>query len=455
MSSTSTPQQIISTVLEAVIRHTGLDSLRDRVSDFETALVERMDERSITSLETYLNYFEQSGNRARELNYFTEALTISETYFFRHPEVIDTFRLLLNDSIEVDKYSRVRIWSAACSIGCEPYTLAIILRELGQKYPYLNYEICATDINAKSLESAKAARFSKWALRNMSVEKTQRYFRQSGNEYVLRPLYRDGVSFELHNLMEGPPKSVVQAGAELDAIFCRNVLIYFNFETTVRMIRMFYDLLRPGGWLVLGPSESNSLIVSGFEVIQGEHSVIYRKPSGRLAKRLNEPYAPMEIRPLYKTKPMRGVSLKQKPIVDVLPPFSDSSRVGINGMIRDRLLAKAYEELLKQIELNDLDSHLLLLAGFVAQESGLVSEAEPHYRKAIYLDRKSAVAHYLYGLLLMGKKLPTRALKEYEVALKLLHAEDVDSIQLPTETISRKALIERIQNLTRSLDESN
>jgi len=455
MSSTLRSAEVSRHILDVIIAQTGLSSLNERISDFDVSLQRRMESLSLGSAIEYQQLFDTEDKRVEELEYFTRELTIGETYFFRHPEVLDTFKEILESEYDSGERVSIRVWSAACSTGCEPYTLGILLREFCLERPEVDFKVYASDINSKCLDDARSARYSKWSLRNMEPDRIEKYFRQSGSQYVLRPYYREGVEFFQHNLISGPPDRTLGAHASLDAIFCRNVLIYFDLETTARLIRQFYEMLRPGGWLVLGPSESNSLIVSGFEVIQSPHAVIYRKPCGgkiNRERRARSPYQPYDLSGV-------GLKTRSKPEVKTvsdareLPPMSRTSKVGLNAMIQDRLFSNAYRELLKQIELNELDPHLHLLAGYVAQESGLMADVEPHYRKAIYLDRKSIPAHYLYAVFLLLKKSSARAKKECEVSLRLLHEAVSDAIELPTERIDTSELIGRIEQMITRIDE--
>lgn len=201
-------------------------------------------------------YLADLGKRQDEAEYerLVELLTVNETYFFRE---VDHFHLLLDELWPQwirQGHAVVRIWSAACSNGCEPYTLAILLRDKGLVGPGRpGVEILGTDVNARVLEEAGRGTYGEFALRGASPYFRERYFSKAGRVYHLDPDVREMVTFRRQNLLR------LDDGVGLcgfHAVFCRNVLIYFDLCAKRRVVRNLTEALRPGGVLFVGRSES-------------------------------------------------------------------------------------------------------------------------------------------------------------------------------------------------------
>ena len=187
----------------------------------------------------------------REFERLIELLTVNETYFFREEE---HFQLLLEtfwpEWQRGSTRTPVRVWSAACSTGCEPYTLGMLLRERCSRG---EVEILGTDVNARVLGEAKEGCFGEFALRNTSAYYREKYFQRQSGGYRLDPAVREMVRFQQLNLLR--IEGLVPPG-QFHAIFCRNVLIYFDLAAKRRVIRALSKALRPGGVLLVGRSES-------------------------------------------------------------------------------------------------------------------------------------------------------------------------------------------------------
>jgi len=178
------------------------------------------------------------------------ALTINVTKFFRDPEVFETIKRDLIPQILKNK-QRVRIWSAGCSSGEEPYTLAIILYELSLTNPGMDGIVYASDIDYEILKRAKEGVYEKNTLENMNEAQIRKHFTQRPDgKYEVKPHIKEKVRFQHHDLMRGEPIS-----RYLDIITCRNVTIYFNEKQKNDLCTEFYNGLNPGGFYVMGLSE--------------------------------------------------------------------------------------------------------------------------------------------------------------------------------------------------------
>lgn len=210
-----------------------------------------------------------------EFERLIELLTVNETFFFREEE---HFRLLLDDFWP--RWARVstnpiRIWSAACSTGCEPFTLAIMLQEKGLVGPgKRRVEILGTDVNGRVLEDARNGLYSDFALRNTQPYFRQKYFRREGQYYRLDPAVKGMVEFRRFNIL----RPDLAPRGPFHAILCRNVLIYFDLEAKRRAIRLLTNVLAPGGILAVGRSETLFNVPEAPPMLNLNGVIIHQKP---------------------------------------------------------------------------------------------------------------------------------------------------------------------------------
>ena len=198
-----------------------------------------------------------SGWRADLLQVLATRMTVGETHFFRVPAQIHALeRVVLPETIARHATDRrLRVWSAGCSTGEEPYTLAILVRQqLADRHAW-DVDILGTDLSLPALEAARRASYGEWSFRDTPNYVRQRYFHQDGKRWRLQDDVARMVRFEPLNLIADPFPSPGPEGPTLDLLVCRNVTIYFTPEAIRRLYRRFAEALVPGGWLVLGPSD--------------------------------------------------------------------------------------------------------------------------------------------------------------------------------------------------------
>ncbi len=271
---------IYKKIHELISQKAGLKFINDK-NVFSSKGVDRAFTQSdFTSLTDYYQFLASNDCRHLLWEYLISEITVGESSFFRnhyHTTVLtrEIFPCLL-DSVRERKKS-LRIWSAGCSCGQEPYTLAIILNELKPYFPRVAVHILATDINNISLQKAKKGIYTQWDLRNMEKTLVDRYFEQKGQHYHLKPKIKEMVNFNYLNLAEDVYPSYLTHTSELDLIICRNVTIYFNEKVTLRVINNFHNCLATDGWLIVGHSEHNSKFYCNFETVTFENAQVYHK----------------------------------------------------------------------------------------------------------------------------------------------------------------------------------
>jgi chemotaxis protein methyltransferase CheR len=247
------------------------DSSRERF--FSTRIREHLEEKYLSSGTELLREVRGS---SIEYEALLERLLTQETSFFRYPAVYEALEKRILPEIQERKFWQspraLRIWSAGCSTGEEPYSIAITVSE-ALKFPEAwEIEILATDISRRALRHAERGAYSKRSLGEVSLHQVEAYFSATKHGYQVRPRIRRMISFAQMNMVD-----TFYVG-KLDCIFCMNVLMYFSEERRLSILRRFYDALEPGGYFFLGHSETLSNAPMKFESIVLGDCLIYRKP---------------------------------------------------------------------------------------------------------------------------------------------------------------------------------
>jgi chemotaxis protein methyltransferase CheR len=204
------------------------------------------------------------------------ALTTNETSFFRDLAPFNALQSTIIPQLLKSREStrRLTIWSAACSAGQEPYSLAMLLRETFPQLASWNLSILASDLNPTVVAKAKEGSYTSIEVnRGLPIQYLLKYFEQKGSEYVIKPVLRDAITFFPLNLLHPWPST------QVDILFLRNVLIYFDVETKRQMFDKVYNVLAPDGYLFLGTAETPYRIHDGFNRITVGSATIYQKAS--------------------------------------------------------------------------------------------------------------------------------------------------------------------------------
>lgn len=264
-----------------IYQQCGIYIAENRKYLVENRLSNRVKELNLKSYSEYYNFLRFDANKRVELNKLFEVVTTNETSFYRNPPQLQVFQdVVLKGIIEECRKlgrKRIRIWSAGCSTGEEPYTLAIILHEvLRHEITSWDIKITANDLSEAVLASARRGVYSEYALRTTPKDIVARYFTQEGGNYKIDPKLKQLVSFGQINLSDKLQLSRVEKS---NIIFCRNVIIYFDDEMKRRVINAFYDNLLPSGTLIIGHSESLHNISRAFKPEHYTGTIVYRKLS--------------------------------------------------------------------------------------------------------------------------------------------------------------------------------
>ena len=231
----------------------------------------RVAKRGFETYGAYVRFLRDDPKRESEWDELASILSNNETYFFRERAQLKTLAGSVLDEF-LARSPRVRLWSAACSSGEEPYSLAMTLIETG-KVSDAMLSIRATDISPRVLELAAAGSYRALSFRATEPPMLHRWFRAQGDAFAIDERIKRLVSFARLNLLDDRR---VAAEGPFDAIFCRNVLIYFDKPTQKRVVESFARALRPGGYLFLGHAESLFHLTDLYEPVIGPDAIVYR-----------------------------------------------------------------------------------------------------------------------------------------------------------------------------------
>ncbi len=245
----------------------------------EGRLVKRLQVLKIGHFEDYLHLLKYGQQKEYEFEFLCNMVTINETFFFRNEAQIDAFQQKFAEEVIESKKAynnrTLRIWSAACSSGEEPYSLALLyLEHLKPRYPELRIEIIGTDINTAVLDMAQKAEYNQYAIRNTPKLYLNKYFDQSNGIYRLRHEVKELVRFEYVNLID---REKMRHMMHFDFIFCANVLIYFDEKAKIQVVGDLFNSLNRGGYLFIGFSEMLHKISTAFKLVSIPKTTAYKK----------------------------------------------------------------------------------------------------------------------------------------------------------------------------------
>ena len=406
-------------------------------------------------------------------------IIIGETFFFRYAEQFTALRdTILPGLIAARQTERaLRIWSAGCSTGAEPYSLAILVHELlGKALPDWQVSIVGTDLSAPALAVARAGQFGRWALRTMPAAERARYFVAgpplSGatreGTYTLRPEFRAMVRFERQNLMS-LIDGTAPAQAACDLILCRNVLIYFQADAVLGIVRGLGRRLAPDGWLLLGHAEPNPAFADWLAPVNLPGTLAYRRADELAAVPVPPEPHPEHARVDRRSPLLEGegqgeacessgevshrtptLSFQEREPVAAfapsdLPPApvaAEDARAQVRALADSGDTAEAWRAVRDALLAAPTDPVLHYYDGLLARGLGREAEAERAFRGAIYLDRGFVMAHYQLGLLLAGLGRAAEAGRALDNAVRLSQALPPDALVAEGDGASARQLAE-------------
>lgn len=276
----SSPDSAHLKIRDLIYRISGIYHSEQKLYLLVSSCSRRMSAVGVVSPPEYLDRLTVSADRDAELRLLLNEITIGETYMFRHPAQLDALSTVILPQVMQGKTAlglkRLRFWSAGCSTGEEPYTLAMFLLE-ERRLAGWTFEILATDLNTRSVEASRAGIYGDYALRNTTEALRKKYFKDAGNNKLeVTEALRSHIRFDRVNLCDDS-KMVFLKG--IDVIFCCNVLIYFDLASKKRVVQHFYTNLLPGGYFFLGHAESLYQVDDSFRLVHFPGTTAYWKPT--------------------------------------------------------------------------------------------------------------------------------------------------------------------------------
>lgn len=263
---------------DLIYERTGISYEENKIYYLKKRLQARMEARQMKEVDEYIKYLKHLDHNGREFQELMNLLTVNETYFFREFSQLQVYaESCLNEVIEKKLAAgnhTLKVFSAGCSTGEEPYTLSIILKEMLDNFNRWDVLVKAGDIDENVLAYARRGIYDKRSVKDVPPTYLRHYFSHKGEQYAIKPEIKDMVVFEHLNLMD---RRALRLEDNYDFVFCRNVLIYFDDLSRKQVVDKFYAMLNPGGFIFLGHAESLSRISTAFKIRRMDDHIVYQK----------------------------------------------------------------------------------------------------------------------------------------------------------------------------------
>ena len=480
-----------------VAERIGLHFPRERWRDLERGIRSVAKELGFHETESFLQHVLSSPLPRNQIEILASNLTIGETYFYREKKAFEALEEHILPELlrsRRGKERRLRIWSAGCCTGEEPYSLAILLSKVIADWKDWNITILATDINPRFLKKASQATFGEWSFRDAPPWLKDRFFTKvkDGHYEIVYPI-KKMVTFSHLNLAEDVYPSLLNNTNAMDIIFCRNVLMYFTPEQTKKVIQNLYNSLADGGWLIVSSIENSSVLYSQFTTVNFHGLTVYRKNLSlqpvysipdfgtRIDLKLDtlnlqlgpvkpEPVFTSHLEPLppLENEVRKSAEVQPTPYEEALALYGEGLYAEVTGRLLGllsqngadpkaaSLLARAYANQGKLIEAlewcekavvdDKLNPGLYYLQATILEEQGAMEAAAASLRRAMYLDQDFVIAHFALGSLSMRQRKLKQADKHFENAISLLKTYPEEAIIPESEGITAGRLLEIIQS---------
>ena len=269
------------TLSDMIYARSGMHFPDNKKYILENRLSRRIEDAGFGNYEKYIEFLKHDAGKEKEFTNLFNIITTNETFFFRDANQLQAFEsTVLPDIVQKLKAKgskKMRIWSAACSTGEEPYTLSMMVtdRLSSPEYKDWDIEIHGSDISESVLSSARRGEYNDYSVRNVMPQQLSKHFSKNGSgKYVIKPEIKKLVRFSNINLSD---ETALRMYRGMDIIFCRNVLIYFDEASKKKVISSLYNSLVSGGYLFIGHSESLFNITRAFKIVNVNSVLLYQK----------------------------------------------------------------------------------------------------------------------------------------------------------------------------------
>lgn len=411
----------------------GLHFPEGRYGDLNKGIQSAARDLGFTQTNPFVDWLLSSDLTRKQVEILASHLTVGETYFFRDKAMFAALESrVLPELIELRRKAdrRIRIWSAGCCTGEEPYSIAIVLKKLLPDLHDWNVTILATDINPAFLQKAEEGIYGEWSFRDVAQATRDLYFkRRSDGRYETPSWAKQFISFAHLNLAADAYPSLMTNTNAMDVILCRNVLMYFGPSTVARVAQHFHHALTDGGWLIVSPSETSQTLFAPFAPTTISGAVLYRKPNPLLRTERRPPefleydhsickalsptldipppdsQSEVESNPLFAladcVENVSPIRLQPAPQPDTsvesvaMPPSEEAQALYSSGAYDE-----AMEKALTAFSEQPTDARVAGLLTRICANQGRLTEALEWCVRAIELDRLNAFHHYLHSIIL-------------------------------------------------------
>lgn len=415
-------------------------------------------------------------------------LTINETFFWREPKTFEALeRVILPELIKRKKNSKksIKIWSAGCSGGEEPYSIAIALKRFIPDIKNWKIEIIATDISPVMLKKAEAGVYGRWSFRGTPTWLKEWYFTEvSPDKFRISPDIKKMVSFDFLNLADNKYPSVINNTNAIDIIYCRNVLMYFNQERFKKVANGFYNSLVEGGYLVVSANELSYQNFNDFETLNIPEFVLYKKNTKTRHASYESPLT-IDYNGITNTKKEEVLNIEEplefsKKVLDIIEKERNKVKITENDDVKNMFLSGNYHDVIKvltgrdktpencfllieslanvgeiesaskaceeAISKNKLDYKLHFLNATILQNQQKYYEAVLSLKKALFINPDFILAYYSLGNNMIKNDNMKGAIKNYKNALSIMSKLDDDEIVEESEGLTVGRLKELINS---------
>lgn len=462
-------RQILAEFSQFVADKLGLHFPQEKWIDLERAVKEIAQLHHIDDPISCINWIMHSLPYTLQIEILANFLTIGETYFFREKACFEVLKnYIFPELIAKRRHSKtMRIWSAPCSTGEEPYTIAMMLTMIIPNINEWNITILASDINETALHRMKEGIYTEWSFRESPAGiKAQFFTKAQNNRYIIIPKIKKMIT-PLHlNLSQDCFPDILNGTNAMDLILCRNMLMYFVEEHRTQVITQFYNSLVNGGHLVVGVSEAALVQNNNFTMVNYPGAIFYKKdPVEALAKAQpniscypiqtpdfteplsSKPSVAKEIKFTKKTQIKNNLPIKE----DSPKPVSDPEIVGqqFRHLANQGKLKEALDFMDQTIKVDRFNAFYYFYRALLHLELGQVDKAISGCKNAIYLNPDFVLPYFILGNISHqhGKKKETK--KYYEIVLNLLHHYSDDDNLPGSEGLSSQRMKEIIQSIQR------
>jgi chemotaxis protein methyltransferase CheR len=451
-------------VSEFIAQNTGLHFPTERRPDLQRGLAAAATEFGFADAAGCADWLLSAPLTRPQLHRLASHLTIGETYFFRERKTFDALAEHILPELfrrRRGREQRLRLWSAACSTGEEPYSLAILVQQLLPDWRDWEVTILATDINERFLQKAIAGVYSEWSFRDSTSEFKERYFTPTSNgRFAIAPRIRNCVRFAPLNLAQEGSAWLTAGAHSMDVIFCRNVLIYFTASHASRLADNLRQALGDEGWLAVSPSECSQALFPGLRAVNFPGAIAYRK--GSIAEQGSAAQVPSTAAqapstpgtafpPSQSDAASQPVSLTAEspplplhvPAAPGAPEFSDLARKSANQ--GQHAAALVWSQ--RWIAADKIDPSAHYMHAMILQEMGEYEESRSSLQRAIYLQPGFPLAHFALGNLARSGLRDEEARRHFANALRLLHACPPDALLPESDGMTAGRLAQIIADL--------